>query len=133
MGREQDILEFLFDQISTTIVNHEPLNARIVREVEALSTWDHCDPRLTDHDQCEPDEPCSDMGSWPDEEEVGGVVADHIGRWLDDEVSDETLRNMLGSIIDIHNIQMVRLLGDIYIPDGAQLLRRKILTWQGLA
>lgn len=124
--REYHILAFLFDQISTTIVNIGPLNNAIISDVEALSTWDHCDPRLADHVDCEVGEPCCEMDEWPSELTVGEIVADHIGTWLDDAITDETLRNMLGSIIDIHNREMMRLLGHLYIPDDACVLRAKV-------
>lgn len=130
--REIHILEFLFDQVSTTIVNHEPINSMIQTEVEALSSWDHCDPRLTEHVDCNPEEPCCDMADWPDERTVGETVHEQLTVWLDKSITDETVRLMVGGVLDLYSSDMLRLLGELYTPDDARVLRNKIKKWESL-
>lgn len=130
--REIHILEFVFDQVSTTIVNHEPINSMIQAEVEALSGWDHCDFRLAAHTDCDPNEPCCDMAEWPDERTVGEAVHEQLTAWLDESITDETVRLMIGGVLDLYSSQMLRLLGDLYTPDDAKVLRHKVESngWQ---
>lgn len=123
--REIHILNFLFERVSVTIVNHEPINSKIIGEVEALSGWDHCDPRLTEHVDCDPDEPCCDMDEWPDERAVGETVHEQLTEWLDESITDETLRQMIGSVLDLYSSGMLRLLGELYTPDDAKALRQR--------
>lgn len=126
MSRELHILGFLFEQVSVTIVNHEPINSKIITEVEALSGWDHCDVRLPDHADCDPDEPCCDMDQWPDERMVGETVREQLTEWLDESIADEAVRLMVGDVLDLYSSQMLRLLGELYTPNDAKVLRTKI-------
>lgn len=127
---EQAIRHFTFHQLTLTLDTDALMRGRIEQEVEALDGWDHCDPRLPGHVDCDPSEPCSDMDDWPTDGAVGAMVERIVNEWLDESITEPGLRGLVGSLLDFGDSRMIMMLGEYYTPDHVPTIRRKLAEWQ---